>query len=497
MAIAYKSQGAGVSTETSGAALSPLCPATVDAGDILIAHVFWEGTATAPSTPGTWTLLHGPELIQTTIARHWVFGKIADGTEDGAAVAFGNPAVTTQRAARVYSFSGRTDGTITQLVSGFAATSHATDPQMPTVTTTEAGNLAVALVAQNDNNAFTAPTGETGGDWVEAVAEYTVALTPGFSIGIETCTPTADPGTVTGGSMATTNDPCGVIGFQIRQSAADPQNVLPGVGAMTLTGFAPTSTTSDNKNVAAGLGALSLTGFVPTVTIESAGSSYNGTPGTGQITLSGFVPAVVTSDHQTVSPGVGAISLTGFSPSVQTPNERRPGVGQVTISGFAATVSVSDNINAEAATGSFTLNGFSPIVAIGVNILPGTGSLSVAGLSPAIAVSDNKNISPGVGELIFTGMAPSVTGVSSWTLDTSIGDLILQGFAPLLTITQNVNSSPTVEKKRANFPVLLTGYGIKLTEAERIEDIRKRILREDEELLQIIKIFLNGSNRLF
>lgn len=232
MAITYKSQGAGVSTETSGAALSPLCPAVVDAGDVLIAHVFWEGTATAPSTPGGWDLLSGPHVIQSTIARHWVFGKIAVGTEDGAAVAFGNPAVTTQRAARVYSFAGRNSGTITELVNGFAATSHATDPAMPTVTTTVAGALAVALVGQNDNNAFASPTGESGGDWVEAVAEYTAALTPGMSLGIETCTPTANPGTVSGGTMATTNDPCGVVGFQIMPDPPPAAHSI--VGAVTV-----------------------------------------------------------------------------------------------------------------------------------------------------------------------------------------------------------------------------------------------------------------------
>lgn len=230
MAVAYKSQGSGVATETSGAALSPLCPATVDAGDVLIAHVYWEGTTTAPSTPADWTLLHGPEVIQSTIGRHWVFGKIAAGTEDGAAVAFGSPAVTTQRGARVYSFSGRLDGTITQLVTGFAATSHATDPQMPTVTTTMAGALAVGLVAQNDNNTANGSTGETGGDWTEAVAEFTANLTPGLMLSIQTCTPTADPGTVTGGSIATTNDPCGVIGFQIKPSAV---TVLESDGAST------------------------------------------------------------------------------------------------------------------------------------------------------------------------------------------------------------------------------------------------------------------------
>ena len=215
MAITYKSQGAGASSETSGAAVSRASPATVDAGDFLLVHAYFEGTATTPSTPSGFTLLDGPRVIESTIGRHWLYGKIADGSEDGAANALGTDAVTTMRSGRCYSFAGRTSGTITQLVKGFAATSHATDPQMPTVVTTVAGALAVAFVAQNDNNAFASATGESGGDWVEAVAEYTVALTPGLSLGIQTCTPTSDPGTVSGGSIATTNDPCGVIGCQI------------------------------------------------------------------------------------------------------------------------------------------------------------------------------------------------------------------------------------------------------------------------------------------
>ena len=231
MAITYNSQGAGVATETSGAACSPLCPAVVAANDILIAHAYFEGTTTAPDTPSGWTLLDGPRDIGTTVvARHWVYGKIADGTEDGAAVAFGSQTVTTMRAGRVYSFAGYVSGTITDVVTGFAATSHATDPQMPTVTTTATGALAVALVGQNDNNAFASPTGETGGDWVEAVAEFTAALTPGLSLGIETATPTADPGTISGGAMATTNDPCGVIGFQIRDSLPPPATASPFYG---------------------------------------------------------------------------------------------------------------------------------------------------------------------------------------------------------------------------------------------------------------------------
>jgi hypothetical protein len=217
--IQFKSSGSGVSTETSAAALSPLCPATVDAGDILIAHVFWEGTTSAPAEPAGWTLLDGPQLIETTVARHWVFGRIADGSEDGAAVAFGAPSVLTQRGARIYSFSGRISGTITDLVRGFSHLSHATDPQMPTVTTTHADSRLVALVAQNDNNTVSSATGETGGDWTETLAAFTVALTPGFTMQLQTAVIAGSPqviGTITGGTVATTNDPVGVLGFEIR-----------------------------------------------------------------------------------------------------------------------------------------------------------------------------------------------------------------------------------------------------------------------------------------
>ncbi|MGH9462441.1 MAG: hypothetical protein ACRD1X_14585 [Vicinamibacteria bacterium] len=226
MAIAYKSQGAGVATEASGASLAPACPATVDAGDVLIAHIGFEGTSDSPSTPSGWTLLGGSPYTIESAHRHWIFGKIADGTEDGATVDFGSNAITTVRTARIYSFSGRVAGSITALVTGFAHLSHATDPQMPTVTTTLAGALAVACIWQADDNPQANATGETGGDWVEAVAEYVQsATTPDTGMGIQTCTPTGDPGTVTGGSVSTLNDPCGVIGFEIKTT--DAQTVSP------------------------------------------------------------------------------------------------------------------------------------------------------------------------------------------------------------------------------------------------------------------------------
>lgn len=220
MAIGYKSAGAGAASETSGAAVSPASPATVDAGDILVVHAYFEGTTTAPSTPAGFSLLSGPHVIETTIGRHWVYGKIAAGTEDGAANALGTAAVTTMRSGRCYSFSGYVSGALAEIIrsGSFAHISNANDPQMPTVRTTKAGALAVALSAQNDNNTVTTSVGESGGDWTQPVAAFTSALTPGLGLSIHTCTPTSNPGTVSGGAASTANDPVGTIGFEIRDS---------------------------------------------------------------------------------------------------------------------------------------------------------------------------------------------------------------------------------------------------------------------------------------
>lgn len=221
MAIAFKSAGTGVSTETSSAALSPTCPAVVDANDILILQTAWEGTTTAPSDPAGWTLLYGPQNVgsASVVARHWVYGKIAVGTEDGAAVALGSPAVTTQRAARIFSFSGYVGGTITDVVpaASFTNTVGDTDPTGPTVTTTQAGALACALVYQHDNN--TLETFASASDtWTErgTAGGFIFALTPGGVLDLLTATPAVNPGTVSGGAMTVFNDPWSVIGFEIK-----------------------------------------------------------------------------------------------------------------------------------------------------------------------------------------------------------------------------------------------------------------------------------------
>lgn len=215
MAIAYKSAGAGASTESSGTTLNVPWPATVDANDIGVLHAYYEGVVTTPATPAGFALLGGPFGV-TTVGRHYVYGKLAVGNEDGTNASLGSAAVTTMRSGRLYTLSGYESGSLAELIRVVEATTHATDPQMPTVETRIAGALAAALVVQNDNNALGSATGESGGDWTEAVAEYVAALNPGLVLQLQTCTPTANPGTVSGGAVAATDDPSGVIGLEIR-----------------------------------------------------------------------------------------------------------------------------------------------------------------------------------------------------------------------------------------------------------------------------------------
>jgi len=231
MAIAYDSAGAGSGTETNLASLDVVCPATITAGDILIAHVIYTGTTTGPSTPANWTALYGPANVgaTTATARHWVFGKIAIGDEDGTTIGFGTAGGTEGRAGRIYRFTGRVSGTIAQCVpsASFSTTAHDTDPQGPAVTTTLAGALAVACMCQDDNNTEEAIVNMTGGTWGGHIEYSNATWGPqGIVLYLNTATPTANPGTITGGAMVAANDEAGTIGFEIRATSITPPTTV-------------------------------------------------------------------------------------------------------------------------------------------------------------------------------------------------------------------------------------------------------------------------------
>lgn len=223
MTAAYKASGAGAITITSGAALTPAIPAGTVAGDLLVAPVFYGGTAAAPDTPSGWDPWLAAQNMDTpaTNGRVWLFRKKAVGGD--AAPAFGTQAVTVPRRARVHSFSGALDDTVANMCGGLSFAIGTTTPLTDTGVTTGADAedyLCVQVIlGADDTLAPGAMTGETGGDWTIPAgftAFTSTTGTPDTWMGLQTAV-VAPSTTINGGSATTVaGDPWGVFGFYIR-----------------------------------------------------------------------------------------------------------------------------------------------------------------------------------------------------------------------------------------------------------------------------------------
>lgn len=129
--------------------------------------------------------------------------------------------------ARLYEFSGVASGTaLTDIIeNGVAADGMALGAATSTtiadvaVTTNGADRLAVNMIAVNDDNALAAFSGQTGGTWVEPVAEYLDSTGTDGCIGIQTAN-MASAGTIDGGTITMASDGWGVIGFALKPAAA-------------------------------------------------------------------------------------------------------------------------------------------------------------------------------------------------------------------------------------------------------------------------------------
>lgn len=226
-APAFGSSGAMVGTATSGAAHNVPWPAVVNAGDLGMAFLMYEGATVAPTSPGgIWSVLgSSPYTGVASGFRVWVYGAIAAGTEDGSNVNFGSPANTNNRYGIIYRFTGVRNDTVANVVGGFNFESLSQQVINDVgVTTPEADCLAVNFVGVQDDNLLTAGlnfTGETGGDWTEVEqAKTDTALTPDQSMQCQTAVMSA-AGTVNGGTLDMgAIDPWGVVGFYIRGPAA-------------------------------------------------------------------------------------------------------------------------------------------------------------------------------------------------------------------------------------------------------------------------------------
>jgi hypothetical protein len=215
-----------------------------------------------------------------------------------------------------------------------------------------------------------------------------------------------------------------------------------GLGAATLTGFAP----SLDFRINLATGALTATGFAPTVT---TGAGVIALPGLGALTATGLAPSLDFG----IRTGLGALTATGFAPTVLTPRVVTPGVGAATLSGLAPSLDFRINLGA----GALTLTGLAPTAIGGVSPFPGVGVLTATGLAPTVTATQNKTVLPGVGAATLSGFVPTVLtprvvtpGVGAATLTglvptiltprlvtPGVGAVAAAGLAPTVTATQN------------------------------------------------------------
>lgn len=211
--------------------------------------------------------------------------------------------------------------------------------------------------------------------------------------------------------------------------------VQPGIGELTVTGFAPTIGLP--KTIVTGLGQATLTGFAPKIAKTIV-------PALGQLTLSGFAPKIPTS----VVTGFGQAIVTGFAPSVSFfagSANVTPGVGALTATGFSPTAAKT----IVPASGQLTLQGFAPTLPL--TVVPGFGELAVTGYAPTVTVAPlGIFITPGTGELTATGYELMV---GSLEMEIDGGPVLVGSLSGGRTFSGSLDGGPVLEGELVGGPV--------------------------------------------
>jgi hypothetical protein len=173
MAIpAYSDNGGFVSAigSVGSIVLDADVPATVNSGDLLVLFVGARATGiTLASVPVGFT---GGTVAGTSTQRLRYFYKIADGTEGGTTITYtatytsGTPRGT----AIVLCYTGTGLSSTIDAGSNTSGTV-STDAIMPDITTTASNSRAIACIITGNVTTIDDASGETGGDWIEVVAE--------------------------------------------------------------------------------------------------------------------------------------------------------------------------------------------------------------------------------------------------------------------------------------------------------------------------------------
>ena len=254
----------------------------------------------------------------------------------------------------------------------------------------------------------------------------------------------------------------------------DTQLNAPGVGVVSVLGYAPVVDISDTI-IAPNVGSAELMGKAPEVAVMPLTDTGGGGPGgLLALCLNLETPAGI------VKPGVINLTVTGYAPSTGEPivdvgtgddlesgpasvsgaGDRilpnqvltYPATGSVSVTGYAVTLSLADNLYLQPPAGSIATSGKAPVSGFAGTIEVGAGSLTtfgndVASVDPFEQVimlplrrlglqgqipavyEWRETASPGVGAAIVAGNAPTVID----GLNPPQASLSLTGYAPVAT----------------------------------------------------------------
>jgi hypothetical protein len=207
--VTYVSAGAG-DASTGSSINVPYANAVT--GDLFLLQVMILDTSNTPSVGSGFSILYGPD--SNTDGRQWIYYKFCTGSESdrvtvtcsGSAGKFG----------RMYSFRNVATSSFTE-GGGHEYNSNSRYVNDVGVTTSGALELTVNFVyIGEDDNYFSSFNGESGGNWVEAVSEFSNSAGNDGTLQLQIATMSSS-GTVNGGSYDMSNsDPWGNRGFALK-----------------------------------------------------------------------------------------------------------------------------------------------------------------------------------------------------------------------------------------------------------------------------------------
>lgn len=228
--------------------------------------------------------------------------------------------------------------------------------------------------------------------------------------------------------------------------------ISPGKGSLVITGFAAILGIA----VMADTGAMTIASQAPTLNF-----TINTAPGTGVLVLTGLPPVL----NSGVPVGQGQLTLNGFSPEL---NSRvLTGLGSVQLSSFSPSV----GYGILSGQGSILINGFSPTIAVSTLIFPPLGAVFVSGFSPTADATINQQVLPDTGLAQLVGYTP-----------------VVDNGAPAPSPPPAVPSDNWSMGSDSRRAIPIQGSYGKFAGKER--EVREKIKREDEEIVAIIKCFI-------